>query len=159
MIPPSRVNVMRAILVFLATLVASSLLPSAALARPSPACPWCTTPTKCEAIKESTPIAGCYILQGEGTCEEVQGECEYQQTFAHTKEVLGTTTADLLEVEDPKWGKVLAFPIEGALYGWWNCEGKLVAIYLKESKGVVERLRVEAYSEVYSFRNVTAAIN
>lgn len=132
------------------------IYPTALVGQPSPGCPWCTTPTKCEAIKESTPIAGCYILEGVGTCEEMEGECEYEPTFAYTQEVLDVTTADLLSVQDPEWGAVFAFPIESGLYGWWNCEGKLVAIYAEQEDGSATRLPVEEYAEKYTFRKIAS---
>lgn len=118
------------------------------LAAQGSGCPWCTTPTTCATLEESTPIAGCYNI-GDG-CQTISGTCNITASYAAAEratllrdnglEYRGETVAEI-------WGvKMKLIETNDGYFAEWACDGRLTAIFKKDRDGKFVELDVMRYT-------------
>jgi hypothetical protein len=130
-----------------------------AAAQPPPhGCPWCTTPTTCSEVSESTPIGGCYNI-GMG-CQEIAGSCTY--SFALTPaeaEALnsrGIRFVGFDRVPLGGWGETILAELDNGLLASWNCRGVLRGIFARGSDGRLIVLDPAEFADRYSLVDMVA---
>lgn len=130
--------------------VAIGGLPSQAAAQ-ADGCPWCTTPTTCSLVEESTNLNSCTVSQGQG-CVPQYGECEFNPSEEEEQQqllALGLNPDRTLSV-DVLTGPVKLTEVSPGRFAGWSCQGALR--YLVEVDGVnsVKWLRTDEYQAYYS---------